>query len=146
MAQTTDAITGQATTVSIKVADASYVDISGSTQSIDTPTASKMIGEAFTYSGNSAFFLVGKNESIDITLNVVYTETSGEAFLTAAAAYEAGSAVQLKWVPIAAGNTYETVAGGVISSIVYPAGDASSAGPLMASITVRCGGITRTAP
>lgn len=146
MAQTTAAITGQATAVSIKVAAGSYVDISGSTQSVDTPTASKMIGEGFTYDGSSAFFLVGKNESIDITVNVIYTESAGEAFLTAAAAYEAGDSVQLKWVPVSGGQTYESVAGGKISSIVYPAGSADSAGPLMAAITVRCGGITRTAP
>ena len=146
MAQTADAITGQATVVSLKVGAAAYVNISGSTQSIDSPTASKMIGEGYTFDGDSPFFLVGKNESIDVTLNVVYTETAGEAFLTAAEAYEDGDVVQLKWVPISAGNTYETVAGGVISSIVYPAGSADSAGPLMAAITIRCGGITRTAP
>ena len=146
MAQTADAITGQSTAVSIKVADGSYVDISGSTQSVDTPTASKMIGEGRAYDGASPFFLVGDNEAIDVTVNVIYTETAGEGFLTAAAAYEAGSSVQLKWVPKSGGQTYETVAGGKISSIVYPAGSADSAGPVMAAITIRCGGITRTAP
>ena len=46
MAQTTASINGAAATVSIKVASGSYVDISGSTQSVDAATATVMNSEA----------------------------------------------------------------------------------------------------
>ena len=145
MATTADAITGQATVVSLKVGSAAYVDISGSTSIVDAPTSSKMIADVKSYGSTRNIFLAGDEEAIDITVNVIYTETSGEAFQTCAAAYAANDTVQLKWVLVASGNSYES-SPGIIKSIVYPTGDPNSAGPLIAAIVIRTGGITRTAP
>lgn len=148
MAQTTAAINGAASTVSIKVASGSYVDISGSSQSVDAATATVMNSDTYTLDGSGAIILTGKYEPVDVKVNILYTEvTSTEAFMLAQGAFAAKSAVQIKWVPkgsASGANTIETAATGYITSLDYPAVDASSADALMVSFTVRCPGITYT--
>jgi len=148
MPQTTAAINGIASTVSIKVAAGSYVDISGSTQSIDAATATIANSDTYTLDGSAAIILLGKVEPVDVTVNILYTEvTTTEAFMTVSAAFAAKSAVQVKWLPRGAGsgaNTIETNATGYITSMDYPAIDSTSADAIMASFTVRCPGITYT--
>ena len=147
MAQTTGAVTGAAATVSIYVS-AAYVDISGSSQSIDVTTATVVTGEAYTFDGNFALTTVGKYEPVEVKVNIIYTETAAEAFQSVRALFEARTATQLKWLPLGAASgadQYETKTVGYITAMDYPPIDASSAGPLMVSFTVRAPGITYTA-
>jgi hypothetical protein len=147
MAQTTGAVSGAAATVSIYVS-AAYVDISGSSQSIDAVTASVVTGDAYTFDGNFAITTVGKYEPVEVTVNILYTETAAEAFQSVRALFEARTATQLKWLPLGAASgadQYETRTVGYITSMNYPPIDASSAGPVMVSFTVRAPGITYTA-
>ena len=148
MAQTTAAINGVVSTVSIKIAAGSYVDISGATQSVDAATATIMNSDTYTLDGSAPFILLGKVEPVDVTVNILYTEVlTTEPFMLVSAAFAAKSAVQIKWLPKGTGatnNTTETNATGYITSIDYPAIDATSADAIMASFTVRCPGITYT--
>ena len=147
MAQTTGAVSGAAATVSIYVTSA-YVDISGSSQSIDAVTASVVTGDAYTFDGNFGIITVGKYEPVEVTVNILYTETAAEAFQSVRALFEARTATQLKWLPLGAASgadQYETKTVGYITSMDYPPIDASSAGPVMVSFTVRAPGITYTA-
>jgi len=147
MPQTTGAVTGAAATVSIYVS-AAYVDISGSSQSIDVTTATVVTGEAYTFDGNFALTTVGKYEPVEVKVNIIYTETAAEAFQSVRALFEARTATQLKWLPLGAASgadQYETKTVGYITAMDYPPIDASSAGPLMVSFTVRAPGITYTA-
>jgi len=148
MPQTTAAVNGVASTVSIKVGAGSYVDISGATQSVDAATATVMNSDTYTLDGSGAIILLGKYEPVDVTVNILYTETvTTEPFMVAQGAFAAKSAVQIKWLPRGAAsgaNSIETAATGYITSIDYPAVDASSADALMVSFTVRCPGITYT--
>jgi hypothetical protein len=148
MPQTTTSINGAAATISIKVAAGSYVDISGSTQSVDAATATVLNSEAYTLDGSNSIVYVGKFEPVEVTVNVLYTETTTtEAYMIISAAFAAKSAVQLKWVPRGAAsgaNTIETMATGYITSLDFPAVDASSADALMASFVVKAPGITYT--
>jgi hypothetical protein len=147
MPQTTGAVTGAAATVSIYVS-AAYVDISGSSQSIDVTTATVVTGEAYTFDGNFALTTVGKYEPVEVKVNILYTETAAEAFQSVRALFEARTATQLKWLPLGAASgadQYETKTVGYITAMDYPPIDASSAGPLMVSFTVRAPGITYTA-
>jgi len=146
MAQTTGAVSGAAATVSIYVSSA-YVDISGSSQSIDAVTASVVTGDAYTFDGNFALTTIGKYEPVEVTVNILYTETAAEAFQSVRALFEARTATQLKWLPLGAASgadQYETRTVGYITSMNYPPIDASSAGPVMVSFTVRAPGITYT--
>jgi hypothetical protein len=147
MPQTTGGITGAAATVSILVS-AAYVDISGSSQSIDVTTATVVTGEAYTFDGNFALTTVGKYEPVEVKVNIIYTETAAEAFQSVRALFEARTATTLKWLPngaTAGADQYETKSIGYITAMDYPPIDASSAGPLMVSFTVRAPGITYTA-
>lgn len=147
MAQTTGAVSGAAATVSIYVTSA-YVDISGSSQSIDAVTASVVTGDAYTFDGNYGIITVGKYEPVEVTVNILYTETAAEAFQSVRALFEARTATQLKWLPLGAASgadQYETKTLGYIVSMDYPPIDASSAGPVMVSFTLRAPGITYTA-
>jgi hypothetical protein len=147
MPQTTGAVSGAAATVSIYVS-AAYVDISGSSQSIDAVTASVVTGDAYTFDGNFGIITVGKYEPVEVTVNILYTETAAEAFQSVRALFEARTATQLKWLPLGAASgadQYETRTVGYITSMDYPPIDASSAGPVMVSFTVRAPGITYTA-
>jgi len=148
MGQTTAAINGAAATVSIKVASGSYVDISGTSQSIDAATATIQNSDTYTIDGSNAIILVGKYEPLDVKVNILYTEvTSTEAFMLAQGAFTAKSAVQIKWVPkgsASGANTIETQATGYITAIDYPAVTAENADALLCTFTVRCPGITYT--
>jgi hypothetical protein len=147
MAQTTGSVSGAAATVSIYVTSA-YVDISGSSQSIDAVTASVVTGDAYTFDGNFGIITVGKYEPVEVTVNILYTETAAEAFQSVRALFEARTATQLKWLPLGAASgadQYETRTVGFITSMDYPPIDASSAGPVMVSFTIRAPGITYTA-
>jgi hypothetical protein len=147
MAQTTGAVSGAAATVSIYVS-AAYVDISGSSQSIEAVTASVVTGDAYTFDGNFGIITVGKYEPVEVTVNILYTETAAEAFQSVRALFEARTATQLKWLPLGAASgadQYETRTVGYITAMDYPPIDASSAGPVMVSFTVRAPGITYTA-
>lgn len=143
MAQTTGAITGSASAVWLKVAAGSYVDHSGQSQSVDAVSASRVNSEAYTFEGDNAIILLGKEEPVEVTVSFLYTEVALELWETAQAAFAAGSTVQVKWQPKGTlGSEIETIASGYITSIDYPAVDASSAGPVIASITVKAPGIT----
>jgi hypothetical protein len=147
MAQTTGAYTGAASTVSIYVS-AAYVDISGSSQSIDVTTATVVTGEAYTFDGNFALTTVGKYEPVEVKVNILYTETAAEAFQSVRALFEGRTATQLKWLPGGAASgsdQYETKTIGYITALDYPPIDSTSAGPIMVSFTVRAPGILYTA-
>ncbi len=120
MAQTTGAITGAAAAVYLKVASGSLTDYSGQSQSVDAVTATRINSEAYTFDGSNAIILVGKEEPVEVTVNFLYTEVALELWEVAEAAFQA-------------------------ASTVYPAVDASSSGPVVASITVRAPGISYAA-
>ena len=146
MAQTTTAVNGAAATVSI-YSGAAYVDISGTSQSVDVVTATVTTGEAYTFDGNYAITTIGKYEPVEVTVNIIYTETTNEGFQLARAIFEGRTATQIKWLPLGSASgadQYETKTVGYITSFDYPGPDASSAGPLMVSFTVRAPGITYT--
>ena len=143
MPQTTGAITGAAAAVYLKVASGSFIDYSGQSQSVDAVSASRINSEAYTFDGNNAIILLGKEEPVEVTVNFLYTELALELWEVAEAAFQAGSLVEVKWEPKGStGKEIATVAGGYIVSIDYPAVDASACGPVVAAITVRAPGIT----
>jgi len=145
MAQTTGAITGSAAAVWLKVAAGSYVDYSGQSQSVDAVTGSRVNDSAYTFDGANAIIMLGKEEPVEVTVNFLYTEVAAELWESAYDAWKAGSAVQVKWEPKGTtGSEIETLATGYITSIDFPAVDASSAGPVTASLTVMAPGITWT--
>lgn len=147
MAQTTTALSGAAGKLEIRIGGTgSYTDISGSSQSIDVPEMTLVTGEAYTLLGDTAILTYGKKEPVEIVVNAVYTETTTEAYMTLLGAWEAGSTVELKWTPdgsVSGADTYTTSLGR-ITKAQLPAPKADSAGPILATFTVRCASVTHT--
>lgn len=147
MAQTSTAVTGAAATVSI-YSGAAYVDISGSSQSVDVTKADVVTGEVYTFDGNFAITTIGKYQPVEIKVNILFTETTGEAFTLVRTLFEARTATQVKWLPLGSASGADSIESktvGYITKFEYPGPDASSAGPLMVSFTLRAPGITYTA-
>ena len=92
MAQTTGAISGAAATISYQSGGTgTYTDISGSSQSVDVVTLTKITGEAYTFDGSYAVLTVGKNEPLEVKVNVLYTESTSEGYSIMLTAFEQGT-------------------------------------------------------
>lgn len=141
MAQTTTALSGAAGTLSVRINNTgSFTDISGSSQSVDTVTMTRITGEAYTLEGTYALLTFGKIEPSEVKVNIIYTDTPAEGYQTLLTAWDSDHLVEVKWIPGGA-DTYTTSAG-KITAADLPALDASSAGPIMCSFTVRVASIT----
>lgn len=147
MAQTTGAMSGSAATLAYQSGGTGgYTDISGSSQSVDVTTMTKVTGEAYTLDGSFAILTTGKFEPVEVVVNILYTESVTEAYSVMLTAFEQGTIISLRWVPNGAvinADTYTTSAGQV-TNVDLPGIDASSAGPLMCSFTLRCASVLHT--
>ena len=142
MAQTTGAITGATAKIEINVNGGGYVDISGSSQSIDAVEMSRVNGSTHTLEGDYALVTFGKQPATEITVNVLYTESATEGFIKAVSALKNNQTCLLKWYPAGTGGKYfVTSAGAKIGTVSLPGNDATSGEPLVVSFTVIAGGI-----
>lgn len=125
----------------------SYSDISGSSQSVDQATITRMNGKAYPLDIDYPLITYGKQEGAEVTFNVIYTESNTEAYQIALGTFEAagGNTVDVKYTPggsTAGADTYAVT--GKIISIDYPAFDGAKGDPIMCSFTVASGTITHT--
>jgi len=74
--------------------EASYIDISGVSQSVAGTEQGRMSGEAYTFEGDTALIAGGKREPLELEFVIVYTETDAEAYEQVRAIFE--SAYSLK--------------------------------------------------
>jgi hypothetical protein len=126
-----------------------WTDISGSSQVVEAPEQTRISGEAYTLDGDNALVEGGKKEPLEIAVEIVYTETAGEAFEIVRAAWEAGGCGKrmcLRYSPGGGdiGDAMYTTPRGIITRFVYPNMDASAGGPIMAGFTLKVGYITRS--
>ena len=147
MAQTTAKVSMAASKVSVSINGSDWTDISGSAQSVEVPAQVRKSGEVYTFDGDTAIVAGGKREPVEVTVKIIYTEESGEAFETARAEFEAddGDAFYVKFSPAGgAGGKYEFSTGaGELVSFEYPPSDASSADPVICSFTVKSSELTQ---
>lgn len=147
MAQTTSMITGKAAVVSIWDANATpaaYVDISGSSQAIETATATWTNSDNYTFTGDGAVTLLGKLEPVEITVNIYYTEQAAEAFEIIQKMFAEGDATKIKWqLAGSTGSTIETGMGKLVS-FDYPGASADTGDGIMASFVLRVPTISYT--
>jgi hypothetical protein len=130
-----------------------FVDISGTANSVSVSGGDRKSGEAYTADGDTALIVSGKREPLDVTVKVLYTEAAGtpNAFEDIAAEYEDGTGVCVRWSPTAydtagqkrytTASTAGTAAVGVITSWNYPSVDFASGDPIMVEFTVRTSAI-----
>jgi len=126
----------------------SWYDISGSTQSMDSPSQDLLTGEAYTLEGINAIVEGGKKQPVDLTFSIVYTETATEAWDRIEQVWAAAACSKklcVRWSPGGGdvGDLIYTTSNSIMTQLVYPNMDASSGGVIMAGFTVRGAYITR---
>lgn len=146
---TTGAMSGAFGKIEIQVGGTgTFTDISGSSQSVDTATDKRMYGKAYPLDSDTPKYTYGKREGMEMTVNVLYTESTTEAYQRALTTFETvgGDSVAIKLTPggsAAGADTYQTTVGKIIS-IDYPGFDGSKGDPIMCSFTIAVESITHT--
>lgn len=108
MAQTTGSLPQGGCQVEVSVNGSSWTDISGSTASVSFSGGDQLTGEQHTFDGQ--FPIVtgsGKMGAVTATFNIVYTETSGEAFVVVYDRFKDGAAgtIYVRYSPAGGAST-----------------------------------------
>lgn len=144
---TTGAMSGAYGKIEIQTGGAgAFTDISGSAQSVDATTIKRTYGKAYPLDSDTPKLTFGKQEGAEMTINVIYTESTTEAYQKALTTFETagGDLVAIKLTPggsAVGADTYTTAIGRIIS-IDYPGFDGSKGDPIMCSFTLAAESIT----
>lgn len=120
MAQTTSGVSGRALYVAIAT-NTAYTAISGLAASVEVDGGERNMGETFTAEGDTPIVTPGKRAALNVKVKAVYTEATAEAYQLVKTAYEAASALYVRWAPKGATTGYEqyTTAQGVVTNPPY---------------------------
>jgi hypothetical protein len=154
MPQTTTAMAAVDATVEVSVDGTTWIDISGSANTVEPGSQTRMTGTAYTFEGDVAIITSGKREPLEVSVSALYTETAGEAFESIRANFEAGTRMYFRYSPLGTGATGRSVytasndgatAGAVIvSEMDWPEAAADNADPVAVSFMVMCPALIRT--
>ena len=150
MAQTTNSIWGGAAQVEIGTSTTGFTDISGHSNLVDSPLVERRQGESYTFDGENPIVKVGKKQSIQIPVQIIYTEQANDAFEAVRAQYEAagGGTLFMRWTPTgtpsASGPFQYLTSSGFVQAFQYPPVDAEEDGPMMLNFNLQCASITKS--
>jgi len=148
MTQLTAAISAVDQKVEVSTNGSSWTDISGAASIVTIEPQERGVGSAFTFDGDGALLTYGKKQPVSITVTLVYSEGTGDAFEFVRAVHETvdGGAFYLRISPQggAAGEAQYSTGSCKLASFQYPSGDASSADPIMTTFSCIASAITRS--
>jgi hypothetical protein len=154
MAQTTTALAAVDADVEISVDGTTWINVSGSANTVEPGSQTRMTGDAYTFDGDVAIIAKGKREPLEVSVSALYTETAGETFEAVRANFEAGTRVYFRYSPqgigasgravYTASNDGATAGAVIISELDWPEAAADSADPVAIAFTVRCPALIRT--
>lgn len=147
MPQTTTALSSVNGKLEFSSTGSTWVDISGSSNSVEPGDQTRQSGEIYTLSGDTAIITAGKREPIELQVKVLFTPTSGEAWETVRPAFEAASgAGYLRWSPQggATGTKQFTTDAGILTSLTYPPSMADEAKPVMVGFKLKTPKVTES--
>jgi ABC-type glycerol-3-phosphate transport system substrate-binding protein len=132
--------------VEVSTNGTTWTDISAAATAVEVKGGDRKTGEAYAYSLDYPVITQGKREPINVTVKALYTEGSSEAFETARAAYEAGTSLYVRWSPKggSTGNFQFVTDPGVVTSLVYPVGEAEKGDPVLCEFTVETAKIIKS--
>jgi len=123
-----------------------WVDASGVTNRVDISGGGRSVSEFFAPNSDTPILTTGKRAALELTLNVAFENPgSGSVWEMVLNAYEGNGAFWVRWSP-AGGNSGDerfVADPGIVTSPVYPPGDASSADMVVMDFTVKTPKITR---
>ena len=140
MAQTTYGVPLPCGYIGISADCVTYVDISGYAQSVTPSEQTRITGEAYTFSGDTAIFEAGPRQPVSVAVSIVYTEDDAGAFDRLEAIFDAvdcPAEMCLRWMPRGdtAGYQEYTITGH-LTGFQYPPMDAAAGGPIVCTFTV----------
>lgn len=147
MPQTTTALSAVDAKIEFSTDGTTWIDISGSSNSIEPGEQSRQSGEVYTFQGDTAIITAGKREPLEIEVKVVFTPTAGEAWATVRPAFEAaGGKGYLRWSPQggSTGQKQYTTDAGVLTSLTYPPAVADDANPIMTGFKLKTPKVTES--
>lgn len=126
--------------VSITSTCASWINVSGSMNSVQSTAQSRNVGDEYTFDGDGALSLPGKLQPFDATFRCVFNNVSNEAYRTAREQFQqpnCGSRICVRWVPGGAVGDQGFQSGyDPLISLEWPPIDAAAGGPVMCVFTV----------
>lgn len=140
------AYTMKANKVEISTNGTTWTNVTSLANSISVDGGERMTEDLFVFGADVAEVLAGPREPLEVTLRVVYTEGTNEAWETIRQQYESGGPLYIRWSPLGGttGKFQFTTDAGVITSFGYPAGESGSANPVLCEVTIRTPKITKS--
>lgn len=121
MAQTTGAVSGRSLYVALSTTGTTFVDVSGQTNGVEVSGGERAMGESFTADTDTPIVTLGKRAALEVKVNALYSEVTTELYTLVKTAYEAGSALYVRWAPKGntAGNIQYTTAAAYVTAPPY---------------------------
>lgn len=121
MPQTTGALSGVDCPIEVSTNGTTWTNISGSTNSIEPSTQTRMTGVTYTLDGDGAIITAGKKEPVELDVRILFTPSATEAFQIVRAAFEARQDLYVRWSPQGgAVGQLRYQSKGVIAEFLYP--------------------------
>lgn len=126
--------------ISLTSTCASWVNVSGSVNSVQNTTQTRIVADEYTFDGDAAISEPGKLQPFDATFRCVFNNVVNEAYREAREQFQTGncgSRICVRWIP-----------GGAIGDLGFQSGydplisfqwadiDAGAGGPVMCTFTV----------
>jgi len=149
MPQTTDQMNFREAEVYISTG-AGFTGMCGIMVAVAVSGGERMVGEEFTFCGDTPILVGGKRNPLDVTVRYVYTEQDDDPFELVRAQYETdgGGDLFIKWSPKGGDATefeFETDENNsVLTGFTYPQGEARSPDITLCELTVRTASITKS--
>lgn len=131
--------------VAVSTDGSSFTDISGNSSNVEPDGGDRKSGEFYTFDTDYAGLTRGKREPIDLKVSILYTEGGSDAWTVVNTAYENNTALYLRWSPKGntTGNLRFTTGAGIVTSMIYPQGEAESPDAIMAEFTLKVPFVTK---
>ena len=137
MAQTTAGTSFKDCKIETSTNGTTWTDISGFASSVDLDGGDRQTSEVYTFDGDTGIITKGKREPIEVTASIIYSEGVSDPQAVVQTAYEAGSDLYVRWSPLG-GTTgkKQYTAKGIVTTHVYPKGEADGGDPMMTEFSV----------
>jgi hypothetical protein len=147
--QTTGAMSAVDVYVAFSTDGTTWVDVSGTANSVQVSGGERVTGTAYTFAGDGPVLKSGKKGPITLTVKSVYDENTNNSFQKALTAYDTagGGNMYVRWSPGGgdSGDFGYTSSVGIVKSCVYPSADVTSGEPIMTEVVIECASVTKSA-
>lgn len=147
MTQTSDGKTFIKAAVDVRQTAAdSWTDVDGFGASVAVTPGERNAPSQHTFDGDTPIVKGGKRSATEVEVRFVYTENEADPFEVARSIYEAEEGdAQVRYAPLGSGvGSFRFTSGsGVMTSFVYPQGNAEGDEIIMGGFTIVCPELTK---